>query len=606
MTNFAPVTLTPPAFEVKTTSVARVALYSAGVLAIALALAGTIQALEAGRQPEKGVMIVGIVFAAILTAVPVCYVLRKRREATPGMVGLIFVAAYSVLVLAIYFFWVSWYVFFPADFLIWSEGDFTNDTLKFSVGYPLYSSQVNNDSFTYVPGPQLLTYLLAWAVGKSGSIAAYRAIQLTYTAGAALLATLCCRRLLRLADPSSRSIGNWLWNSLWFATLFLIATNAITNPFTHNLHDDALAQLVTIASYFLLLIYIERPSRTVLAAMMFVAPIGLLVKQSLVIWIAWYGGFLAVFSKSWRRAIVFAAMTGTLCAVVLGFCFAIWGRPFFYWTFYVLGRHPVSPLRSIRHALDAWAYFAAGLLGGVAILRGKNFGPLLGVWLVWLGILLVETYTSGIAWMLNHMGPGCLIAGVWFLAGLASIWETATERSTTVPAEAWFRTAALTASMALMFNGMGLVRIPMRPLSEDAYRYVHDVEKAFEGQPAKNILLDAGTWVYLKDRVVMGDRAPSIGERGFTETGDFSGILSRIEVKRYSKILVRGLHDPDFVYEHYSWPKSSGIRKALLENYRETDTIRAVQAPLAATNGTQDPYYFGAITILEPRGHSEK
>ncbi len=38
------------------------------------------------------------------------------------------------------------------------------------------------------------------------------------------------------------------------------------------------------------------------------------------------------------------------------------------------------------------------------------------------------------------------------------------------------------------------------------------------------VLLDAGTWAYFKDGVVMKDRAPSIGERGHSQTGDFSGI----------------------------------------------------------------------------------
>jgi hypothetical protein len=105
----------------------------------------------------------------------------------------------------------------------------------------------------------------------------------------------------------------------------------------------------------------------------------------------------------------------------------------------------------------------------------------------------------------------------------------------------------------------------------------------------------------------MGDRAASIGERGFTETGDFSGILSRIGAKRYSKILVRGLHDQDFVYDYYLWPKSSGIRKALLDNYRETGTIRAAEAPVTSKNAVHDPYYFGPIAILEPRnGSSER
>jgi len=579
---------------------------TAAVLTIALAMAASIYAVQAKQpQPERAVLEIAALFALILAAVPGGYLLRTRGNAQPGTAGLMFLGTTCVLLLAVYFFWVSWYVFFPADFLIWSEGDFVNDTLKASVGYPLYSKDINNDSFTYVPGAQLLTYLLAWLAGKSGSIAAYRAIQVIYTAAAAFLATLCCRRLLRLAWPASPALGSWLWNAFWYAALFLVATNSITNPFTHNLHGDALAQLATLAAYYLLLTYIDTRSRSVFAAMVLVAPVCLLIKQSLVIWGGWYGGFLAIWDRPKKRLAVFAAATVALCAAVVGLCYAIWGGPFFYWTFYVLGQHGVSPLRSFQHALDAWAYFAAGLLGGVAVLRGRTSNALLGAWLIWLAVLAVETYTSGIAWMMNHMGPGCLIAGVWFLTGLASVWDAATGLSTTLPPEVWLRAGALTAAVALMFSGMGLVRIPVRPISDDAYRYIHEIEKEFQGQAAKNILLDAGTWVYLKDRVIMGDRAPSIGERGYSETGDFSGILARIGAKRYSKILVRGLHHPDFVYDHYSWPKSSGIREALLNNYKETGRIRAVAAPaVAVKNGAHDPYYFGPITILEPRINS--
>ncbi len=601
MTNFAPVTLAPPSFEPKVASVRRIALYSAGVLAVALALADGIHALQVGRQPEKAVLVVGIVFAAMLAAIPCFYVLRMRRQAEPGMVGLIFLATCSILLLAIYFFWVSWYVFFPADFLIWSEGDFVNEMLKFSVGYPLYSPQINNDSFHYVPGPPLLTHLIASLAGQAWSIPMYRGIQVAYTAIAAFLATLCCRKILRVAWPELRAADSPLWIGMWYAGLLLIASNSISNPFSHNLNADALAQVGMLAAYYLLLTYIETGSPRVLVAMAFMAPVGFLLKQNLLIWAACYAVFLAIWGSSPKRLAAFVGGTAGLCAIVIGSCFLIWGEPFVYWVFYILSRHPVSPLRAFQHLLSCWTYVAAGLLGGAAILRGRKSNRLLGAWLVGLGILGAEAYTSGIAWMLNHMGPGCLIAGVWFFAGLTSIWDTATGLSAVLPAEAWIRAGALTATVALMFSGMGLVRIPLRPISDDAYRYVRDIEKEFQGQPASRVLLDMGSWVYLKDRVIMGDRAPSIGERGFSQTGDFSGILERIGSRRYSKILMRGFHDQDFVYDYYLWPKSSGIRKALLENYRETGLIRAVEPPFAVQNAGHDPYYFGRISILEPR-----
>jgi len=65
--------------------------------------------------------------------------------------------------------------------------------------------------------------------------------------------------------------------------------------------------------------------------------------------------------------------------------------------------------------------------------------------------------------------------------------------------------------------------------------------------------------------------------------------------------MVRGYHNFDFVYDYFLFPKSTGIRKALQENYREAGSIRAVEANPYVKNWAQDPYYFGEITILEPR-----
>lgn len=583
------------------TSGSPIAAVVLGVLLAAVAVAWGINLLQAGRNPERGVLLTGVMFGVILFAIPAVYLLRKRRSADPGTLGLLVATGCAVLLLASYLFSISGYVFFPADFLTWSESDFVNDILKFSIGHPFYSPQVNNDSFVYAPGSQLLTYLLAWLAGQGISIAAFRVIQLIYTAVAAYIATLCCRQILRMAWPDRNAGSSWLWTSFWYSVLLLMATNSITNPFVHNLHGDALAQLTTIAAYYLLLKYANTRSRAVLIGMCVLAPAGFLVKQSLIAWAGWYGAFLVFCDRSWKRVLAFAAVGGMLIALTLGACYLIWGSPFFYWTFYVMGHHPIAPLRSLQHMLTAWPYFVGGLLGGVAVLRGTNRKMLLGAWLVGLVVIASETYTSGIAWMLNHIGPGSLIAGVWFLAGLASIWDSATAWRERDKAEWWIRGSALTAAVMLFFSGLGLVRIPIRAIPQDAYRYVRDIESAFQGLPSRQVLLDAGSWTYLKDRVIVGDRAPAIGELGGTGTGDFSGILSRISGKRYSRILVRGLHAPDFVYDYYLWPKSSGIRQALLENYRETGTIRGVKSEPYAQNWAEDPYYFGEITILEPR-----
>ncbi len=574
---------------------------AAGILSAALALAGGIGALQAGRPAERAVQLTGVLLVGILGALVAAYFLRVREAAQPGAASLVCLSSCAFVLAAVYFFWVASYVMYPGDFLIWSEGDFVNDTLKFSVGYPIYSAPANNDSYCYVPGAQLLTYFLAWIVGKANSIAAYRVIQVCYTALAAFVATLCCRRILRMTWPGLRAVDSWLWNSFWFATLFLAATNLITNKFTHNLHDDALAQLVTAIAFYLLLRYIETGTMRILILMALMAPIGYMVKQSVVIWGACYCVFLAVWGRQWKRTLGFTASFVLLCGATLALCYALWGAPFFHWTYYVLKEHPVNPLRSFQHAMDAWAYFVAGLLGGVVVLRGKSSSPLVGAWLASLLVLTAETYTSGFGWMLNHMGPGSLLATVWFLAGLASVWEAVTNSKTAPAVENWARAGVLTLTVMLLFAGMGMVRIPLQPLTADTVRYAHDIEKEFQGVPASKVLLDTGTWVYLKDRVVMRDRAPIIGEVGWSQTGDYSGTLARIAAKTYSKILVRGYNSYDFVYDYFLWPKSSGIRKALQENYREAGKIPAAQGNAFLKDWAQDAYYFGEITILEPR-----
>jgi hypothetical protein len=356
-----------------------------------------------------------------------------------------------------------------------------------------------------------------------------------------------------------------------------------------------------VTAYYLLLVYLETRRRLVLAAMIVLAPMGFLIKQNMLVWGVWYGGFLAVWGRSWKRLAVFAVVSAALLGAVIVTCYAIWGHPFYYWIFYLLSHHPVSPLRSFQHVLDTWPYFAAGLLGGLAVLRRRKADALLGAWLISLGLIASEAYTSGIAWMLNHIGPGCLIAGVWFLAGLATVWGNASESRKPAEWEDWIRAGAVTVSLALVFSGLGLIRIPLQPVSGDAYRYVRDIEKQFEGQAPGKVLLDVGSWVYLKDRVIMRDRAPSIGEEGYDSSGDFSGFRSRIGARHYSKILVRGLHQPVFWYDSVQWPKSLGLRAVLLENYRETGTIRKAEGPKDLKRWSDEPYLFDEISILEPK-----
>ena len=115
------------------------------------------------------------------------------------------------------------------------------------------------------------------------------------------------------------------------------------------------------------------------------------------------------------------------------------------------------------------------------------------------------------------------------------------------------------------------------------------------GIKKSDIILDFGSWVYIEDNVIMKDQAPSIGDRGFSGIGDFSGIIQRLQQHTYSKILVRDLDSPTFTYDYYLWPSSSGIKQVLLSNYHVIGEINGVEGI--------DNYLFGDISILVPIGN---
>ncbi len=587
----------------RATVVAGTVLPALAALLAAFGVAFGIDLIVRGRleQPERAVMLAGAFLTAVMVLPVALHLARQRSAARIDRLALLALSSVAVVLVGIYLYWVSFPVQFPGDILIWSESDFVNDIVKFRLGYPLYTAQVNNESFVYMPGTQLLTYFLAVLLGSPTSIAVYRMVQVGFTLLAALIATLCAQLISARARPwreTPRSAA-----ALWFPILLLIATNPLTNPFVHELHGDALAQLFSVVAYLFLVLYATTGNSRLLWIMALMPALGFFIKQSLAIWALLYCIQLALFQRpfSLKRLVLFAAISFGGVAAVAGLSYWIWGEHFVYWIFTVLGSHEVSPLRSFQHLLDAWIYFLLGLVGGLILLRGKPMQVLLGPWAIWLLLITSETYTSGIAWMINHIGPGCLIGGIWFVAGLTRVWELLFRGSLrTLRLSTALRSLIAFASLVLILAGLQVIRIPLSPIPADAYRYLDEIEAQFAGESSKNVLMDAGSWVYARENVIMPDRAPSIGERGYTETGDFSGILQRLNEKRYSKILVRNFDSPDFWYDHYLWRQSSGIRRALLDNYRVVGKIRAVQT------GGYEPdlgYLFQEITILEPKPH---
>jgi len=574
--------------------------------------AGLIRWLNAAWAGQEERVLGVAALAALLGAVlPASVYLGSRRSAAvPRRAGLLVLAGTGMALAAFYLAWVSHYVEFPADILIWSEGDFVNDIVKFQIGYPLYTAPVNNDSFHYTPGAQLLTYALAWVCGAPNSIPLYRGIQVGYCLTAALVALCCYQRLVLLAGTARKGIDRGLWGAVGLPFFFLVATNSVTNGFAHNLHNDALAQLIAVLAYWLLLDYAWRRSRVTQALMALVPALGFLVKQNLAIWIPLYGTYLLFFDapRSVPRAIGFVGVALAGLALLLAGCSGVWGEPFWYWTVSEMAGHYVSPLRAFQHLLAGWMYYAIGLAAGLVFLRGAAARRLLGPWVIWLLFLLAQTYTSGIEWMVNHLGSGCLLASIWFLAALTRLWsaDRLLDRG-----RAWTATALGVVLVGLAYAGLGLVWMPVKSLPADAYRYVAEIEREFAGLPADKVLLDVGDWIRARQGIVMKDAAPGIGSRGSSRAGgDFSGFLERLAKRHYAKILVRNPAAPGFWYDNQTgwWPQSSGIRQAMRANYQEVGRIRAVEGekrfllfsfepvPWSATR-----YGFQEIAILVPR-----
>jgi hypothetical protein len=585
-----------PASSVRVILPGLLAICLAGFLALVIHFIHTLSP----QDPERAVQWVAVFFSAVVVVTLGAYLAMHRRAPDPRVLGVIVLTTLAVLLVGTYLYWVSFYVLFPADILLWSESDFVNDILKFRVGYPIYSAQENNDSFVYTPAAQILTYIIAWAIGGATSIPFWRLIQLSYVLLAAIIATLCCRLLLRAAGLERRTGDSSLWYWLWLPCLLLVGSNSITNPYVYTLHNDALGLLISAAAYWLLLKYISTGDRQWLALMAVIPAAGFLVKQSLALWAPLYCAYLLFFDRKFSlvRVSMFTFATLAVIGGTIGVGYLLWGQHFIYWVFIAMGRDPLSLLRSFQHLLESWPYFAIGMLGGLILLRRRMPKQLVGAWLVWLVLILVEALTSGLGWMLNHLGPGSLIAGVWFFAALATVWPSARAAAVGNSLKIWLRSGITVGVIGLLFNGLGFGRIPVKHFPDDTYRYLREIESEFDGQPAERVLLDSGSWIYFRQGVVMKDRGIPLGNRGYNGTGDFSGMIQRLKEKRYDKILIRNVNSPIFLYDHALWPQSSGIKQILLENYQMNGRI----APVKAKVHEQVPFlFFDEITIFVPK-----
>lgn len=572
----------------------------------AVPVAGAIHAIH-GAMPDqtaRAVRLIALLGLALMAGPALALWLSAKRRTTPAMLSLLTLSGLVTLLAGICLYRIAAYVAFPADFLIWSESDYVNDILKFQNGYPLYGPIPDQTSFNYQPGSQLLTYFLARLIGMGDSIPAYRAIQVLYTVLAALFATMSCKRLAAGTLPAQRYGELSWWPLLWMPVLFLAATNIKTNPFVQFLHNDALVQLICAAAFWLLVEYNATRRRRLLIWMALIPAAGFAVKQSAAVWAGLFVFYLFCFDRpvSVGRIAVFAASAGAGVVALAAGCYAIWGYEYYYWVFKVLSNHGVDILRSAQHGIEIWCYYAMALFAGAILLRGPNAERMAGPWLAAFFLLVVETYTSGVAWMLNHIGPGCLLVTILFLVSLAKIWPSLRPRSLHTPRPADWTAAGFRAAIVVaVLAGMHAIRVPVPVFDGDAIRYVKAIESEFEGLPAERVLLDLGSWVYRKENINMKDRVATIGEQAYSQTGDFSATIGRLESKQYAKILVRNLDSPDFWYDSFLLKKPTGIKKVLLENYRVERVIPAVKFPEPKSEHAESQYLFTEISVFIPR-----
>jgi hypothetical protein len=218
-----------------------------------------------------------------------------------------------------------------------------------------------------------------------------------------------------------------------------------------------------------------------------------------------------------------------------------------------------------------------GLVGGW-ILVVKNISREKGaLWLSWILMFSVEVYTSGIGWVSNHLGPGSMIAMCWFLAGLVKIWPK--EQVQKLWWESRIQEAVIAISIICLFGALNLIRVPLDPVPQDFFRYVGEIEQEFNGEDPSKVLLDYGTWIYLKRGVSMKDRSASVslhvGKNQPINHEILSSTIQRIQTQQYDKILARQLDTENTAYDFQD--RGSGVKDAIFSSYREVRRISRVE-----------------------------
>jgi hypothetical protein len=261
------------------------------------------------------------------------------RSATAA--GIVVLSLMAWLCVALYARYVSQLIAVRADIVMGSESQFVDHIIRLRAGQPQYTPMEDANSSAYTPGAMLLTYAIARLIGYPTSIPVFRLVQQLYLSVAVGFAVVAARALLRLCRPDTRQ-GN-LWLLFWVPFLYLIANNPYTNVFTHVLYSDALALGVNAVAFWLLIKHFATADDRWLLPMALWPAVAFWAKQKEAIWAVLYVVYLVLAGRvAWRRILLFGVASFALLGLSVGVGYALWGGPFFFWTFKVLSSIHVS------------------------------------------------------------------------------------------------------------------------------------------------------------------------------------------------------------------------------------------------------------------------
>ena len=481
------------------------------------------------------------------------------------------------------------YVLLPVDLLSFAESGFITDIIEFRSGQPLFTPPQDNSAIVYTPGAPILTYLIARLFGGGDSIPFLRSVQFGYVVLAAMVATSALGMLTRILSAAPGLGPMWRWAAAPF--LFLVATDPRFNLYVPSLHNDGLALLVSISCYWLMLRYCLKPRRWVLAAMGIVPALGFLVKQNQVMWAGLFLVFLAVSGLASRRELGwYLAGAGVAVAAVVGWCWFGWGPDFQWWVFTGLGAKSPSPVRMVQHLFQAGLYLGMGAVAGWAFVLQGGSRVALALWTVWVLLCGIQIWTSGYAWVVNHLGAGVLIAACWFFVWLVRIWPQFSTAGQQV-------FAAIT--VVVVLGSLGFDRDPRNPVPPDFDRYMADISQELGGS-MRDVLMDWGSWPYMRENIVMKDRALSVAVHAGDNQREvnhamLAATIGRIERKTYRKILVRNYETSDNFYDFNR--RGTGVRQAMEAHYRVARRIPGVRG----INQWWPIHLVQEVTVLVPR-----